>query len=204
MNAQQLSAMREELVKASGWAKEDLPWYTTAAGATGATLAASKLVPKKYKAVGQVGGALLGTAAGLEGGKAIGRMVEKPKLATGQVVESLPETADTSPEEDGPLPPPPPKDMAKSRKEKLPHPAVTLGKSVAGLGLGMGAGYAGMKGLDYGLEKVRGKGLPTNKLMWAIPATTAVLGMAYPYLHQATVDKMREAHLERLGKKRGG
>ena len=208
MNGQQLRVMREELEKTAGWMKDDLPWYTTAAGATGATLAAGKLVPKKYKAVGQIGGALLGTAAGLEGGKAIGRAFEKPKpampkVASPQLVDSLPETADVNPEEDGPPPPPPPKDMSKERKP-LGHPAAILGKSVAGLGLGMAGGYAGMKGLDYGLKKVRGKGLPTSKLTWAIPATTAVLGMAYPYLHQATVDKMREAHLERLGKKRGG
>lgn len=208
MNVSQLQAMREEFEKSAGWAKDDLPWYTTAAGATAGTLAASKLMPQKYKAVGQIGGALLGTAAGLEGGKAIGRAVSKPKpampkVASPQLVESLPETADTNPEEDGPPPPPPPKDMSKERKP-LGHPAAILGKSVAGLGLGMAGGYAGMKGLDYGLKKARGHGIPTSKLTWAIPAATGVLGMAYPYLHQATVDKMRESHLERLGKKRGG
>lgn len=184
--------------KTSGWVKDDLPWYTTALGATGATLAANKLAPAKYKVTAQLAGALLGTAAGLEGGKAISRGLEK--TSEGSIVDSLPEVAEQQPEDDGPAPPAPPEDMSK---KKPPHPALTMGKSLAGLGLGMGAGYAGMKGADYALKKYRGEGLPSSKVMWAIPAATAVLGMAYPYLHQATVDKMRRDHLERQEAKRG-
>jgi len=191
---------------------EDLPWYTTAAGATGGVLAAQKFLPKKYKGIGQIGGALLGTGLGLEGGKAIGKRLEKPatptmpKTAEGEVLDNLPETGNQDPEDESPLPPPPPEDMSKKRKPKPKpeHPALTLGKSLTGLGLGMGAGYAGMRGVDYGLKKVTGKGIPTSKLTWAIPATTAALGMAYPYMHQATVDKMRKSHLERQEAKRGG
>lgn len=206
MNVAQLRAMREEFEKQASWAKDDLPWYTTAAGATGGTLAASKFVPKKYRAAGQVGGALLGTAAGLEGGKVIGRRFDKTAADGGAIVDSLPESGAQAPEDEGPLPPPPPIDMAQVRKKLPPHPAVTAGKTLAGLGIGMGAGYAGMKGLDYALEKARGpgKGLPSSKLMWAIPAATAALGMAYPYMHQATVDKMRKDHLDRQEAKRGG
>lgn len=200
MNVQVLLAMRHELEKTAGWLKEDLPWYATAAGATGGTLAAAKLAPKKFAVPAQIAGALLGTAAGLEGGKLIGRKFDK--TAAPQIVDTLPAVAEQAPEDDGPPPPPPPLDMTQLRK--MPeHPAVTAGKSLLGLGVGMGAGYAGMKGLDYALEKTRGRGLPSSKLMWAVPATTAALGIAYPYLHQATVDKMRKAHLDRQEAKRG-
>lgn len=179
---------------------EDLPWYTTALGATGGSIAASKLAPKAYLIPAQIGGALIGTAAGLEAGKAIGRKLTK--TAAPQIVDTLPEVADQVPQDDGPKPPPPPIDMAQVRKG-IPHPAVIAGKSILGLGIGMGAGYAGMQGADYALRKLRGEGLPKSKIMWAVPATTAALGLAYPYWSQSTVDRMRQAHLDRQEAKRG-
>jgi len=203
MNVEQLRAMREEFEKKASWAKDDLPWYTTAAGATAGTLGAAKLVPKKYRAAGQIGGALLGTAVGLEGGKAIGRKFDKTASQGGSIVDSLPEHGEQAPEDEGPLPPPPPVDMSKVRKRLPPHPAVTAGKSLAGLGIGMAAGYAGMRGIDHLLGSAQGGGIPSSKLMWAIPAVTAALGTAYPYMHEATVDKMRRDYQERQEAKRG-
>ena len=76
MNHLQLHAMREELRKQANL-QEDLPWYTTTAGATGGTLAAKALAPKKFAVPAQIAGALAGTAAGLEGGKWLGRKLEK-------------------------------------------------------------------------------------------------------------------------------
>jgi len=58
-----------------------LPWYTTAAGASGGALAAQKLVPQKYKGVASIGGALAGTALGLEAGTPLGRKLDKRRDA---------------------------------------------------------------------------------------------------------------------------
>jgi len=72
-----LQSMRFELEKRAQFEAEDIPWYTTAAGGTGGTLAAGKYLPKKYRAAGQVGGALLGTALGLAAGKPLAKRLEK-------------------------------------------------------------------------------------------------------------------------------
>lgn len=150
---------------------EDIPWYTTAAGATGGLMAAKKFLPKKYQGVGQIGGALLGTAAGLGVGKPLAKKLEK---------------------------------KAEAEEPKPPHPALTAAKTVGGLGVGMLAGYGGMKAIDAGLQKVRGRGLPKgNAAMWAVPLAAGAGGLAYSHLQQRTLDKMREDHLKRQEMKRG-
>jgi len=69
----------------AGKVESKLPWYTTAAGSlTGAAAGgavANKLLPKKLQLAGKVGGALLGTAVGLEGGEALGRRIDRRKTA---------------------------------------------------------------------------------------------------------------------------
>ena len=186
MRLLELQAMRGELEKQS--AAEDIPWYTTAAGATGGVLAAQKFLPKKYKGIGQIGGALLGTGAGLAVGKPLTKKLEKKAEAwtldewaehfAGRIKEAV-------------------------VKEKKPdHTAKTLAKSVAGLGAGMAAGYLGMKGADKGLKAMGGKGLPKGgKLRFVVPAAAGAVGMAAPYLHQRTLEKMRADHLKRQEKK---
>jgi hypothetical protein len=57
-----------------------LPWYTTAGMGTAGAMAGSHLVPAKYKTLGAIGGTLLGTGVGLEGGTAIGRELDQRKL----------------------------------------------------------------------------------------------------------------------------
>ena len=54
------------LYKHSSKLKEDLPWYTAAGGGATGALLGNKIMPKKLKAVGNVGGAIAGTGAGLE------------------------------------------------------------------------------------------------------------------------------------------
>lgn len=76
-----------------GKVEQKMPWYTTAAGgllgsAAGGALA-GKYLPKKYKLLGQLGGALAGTAVGLEGGEALGRMVDQ-KLAAAETKPESP------------------------------------------------------------------------------------------------------------------
>jgi len=190
--------MRETtgLVKAS--AAEDIPWYTTAVGATGGAMAAKKFLPKKYQGVGQIGGALLGTAAGLGVGKPLAKKLEKKA--------EVPSVEDIS--EGGYTP-----EQAKAmhgvlrqheQAKKPPHPALTAAKTVAGGGLGMLAGYGGMKAIDAGLQKVRGRGLPKGSpAMWAVPLAAGAGGLAYSHLQQRTLDKMRADHLKRQEMKRG-
>ena len=146
-------------------------------------MAAKRLLPKKYQAVGQIGGALLGTAAGLKAGKAIGKKLEK--------------RADFEDEHGTGGPP--------LVERKPPHPALTAAKTVGGLGVGMVAGYGGMKAVDAALKKVRGRGLPKgHAAMWAVPLVTGAGGLAYSHLQQRTLDKMRQDHLKRQEKKSGG
>lgn len=58
---------------------EDIPWYTTAAGATAGALLGQRL--KRKKTLGQIGGAVLGTGVGLVGGKLLARRLEKKAMA---------------------------------------------------------------------------------------------------------------------------
>jgi hypothetical protein len=103
-------------------------------------------------------------------------------------------------------------EKAKS-EEKPEHPAMTMGKSVAGLGTGLGLGYIGMKGVDEavklkqmkaGVPKHLAKGVGPGAAKWALPAGAAVLGMATPYFYQGTVDKMRDNFKKRQGGQAGG
>lgn len=61
-----------------------LPWYTTAAAGTGGASLGQKLTPQKYKGLGTVAGALLGTGLGLEVGTPIGRTIDRRKTAGSQ------------------------------------------------------------------------------------------------------------------------
>lgn len=73
------SSMSSELEKIaeSGTAEKYLPWY----GAAGLGAAGSELVgrtaPRNYKLPARVVGAMLGTAAGVHGGEALGRKLDK-------------------------------------------------------------------------------------------------------------------------------
>jgi len=87
-----MQKMAEELkiaLAAPGSAQPKLPWYTTAvgglAGAAGGKALSAKFLPKGLRTVGHVGGLLAGTAAGLEGGEAVGRYLDKRKVAAEKV-----------------------------------------------------------------------------------------------------------------------
>ncbi len=211
------------LMKAS--AAEDIPWYTTAAGATGGVMAGKKFLPKKYQGIGQIGGALLGTAAGLGVGKPLAKKFEKKaedldsrlvgqwvaayEKNTGNRMSFRPSSYERM--KKGPAANTRMRgDLAKWEKKaeaeesKPPHPALTAAKTVGGLGVGMLAGYGGMKAVDAGLQKVRGRGLPKGSpAMWAVPLAAGAGGLAYSHLQQRTLDKMREDHLKRQEMKRG-
>ena len=81
---------------------------------------------------------------------------------------------------------------------KADHPALTLGKTVAGLGIGTALGL----GTKHLLSKATGGKIPSSVLSALIPMLGGALGMAGPMLHQSTVAKMREhsirAHQEAL------
>jgi hypothetical protein len=62
--------------KAGPW-EQRAPWYTTAAGATIGGGLLKRVLPPKYKPLGLVGGTLAGVGAGLHGGEAIGRHIDK-------------------------------------------------------------------------------------------------------------------------------
>ncbi len=163
---------------AQGSMSKYLPWYSSAAGGmTGAHLA-GKVVPKKYKFLGQLAGTLLGTGAGLHTGEAVGKALDKRKAAMNV--------------------------KQAEAEEKAPHPGVTLAKSLGGFGLGMAGGYAGMKGLDALMRAGGGKGLPKHVALKALPVVTGLGGLAYQQMQNRTLDKMREDHLNRQEKKRGG
>jgi len=70
-------AMGTSTQQQPGKMEKYLPWYGSAGlGAAGA-YAGGKFMPAKYKLLGNVGGALLGAAAGVHGGEAIGRRLDK-------------------------------------------------------------------------------------------------------------------------------
>lgn len=79
------SSMANELKKQAsnepGKLERYMPWYGGAGlGAVGHHFG-GKLVPPKYRLLGQIGGTLLGTAAGVHGGEALGKKLDQPKLA---------------------------------------------------------------------------------------------------------------------------
>ena len=92
-------------------------------------------------------------------------------------------------------------ELQKKAEEKPDSPAKTLVKSIAGMGVGMGAGYGAAHGINLAVKKVTGKGIPQSAAFKAIPLITGAAGLAYPYLHQATLGKMRQDHLQRQEKK---
>lgn len=152
-----------------------LPWYGVTAGGILGGAAGAKLMPKKYQLLGTLGGGLLGTAAGLHGGEAIGKKLDE-RMAKSAAAEEY----------------------------KPPHPALTAAKSLGGMGVGMLAGYGGMQAADAILKKTRGQGLPRgSKAMWAVPIMTGAGGLAYSHMQQKTLEKMRKDHLARQEKKRG-
>ncbi len=84
--------------------------------------------------------------------------------------------------------------IAAEEEKKLPHPAAIVGSGLAGLGLGLGAGHAGMHGLNYLLEKKRGKGkgIPRGA-MKAAPVLSGIAGLGAG-AHQAYMwDKARRS-----------
>lgn len=170
-----LRVMRAELEKRADLA-EDMPWYTTAAGVTGGTLLGAKILPPKYHALGQIGGALLGTAAGLKAGNYLGKKMKKPQVGPEKVAAA---------------------------EEKPDHPAKTLAKGVLGLGAGMGGGYLGMKGLQH-LTGGSSSPIKGSKLMWAVPAITGAGGLIYSQMQGQMLDKMRRDHLKRQEMKKEG
>lgn len=148
-----------------------LPWYTTAMGGLGGALAAQKLLPEKYQALGQLGGALLGTGIGLHGGEASGRKIDERKARA-----------------------------AAKTAEEGPSVVGTLGKSLLGLGVGAGAGYGAMELADHVMRRGgTGPGIPATGAARWIPAASAALGAASPILYQQTLQKLREAHLAKKG-----
>jgi hypothetical protein len=62
---------------AAGQMENKLPWYTTAGLGAAGGLAGNALLPGKLKALGTVGGTLLGTGLGLEGGTALGKRLDE-------------------------------------------------------------------------------------------------------------------------------
>lgn len=91
----------------------------------------------------------------------------------------------------------------KTAEEEKSSPTATLAKSILGFGVGTGAGYLGMKGVDAAMRAAGGGGISSNGARLAIPVVTGALGMAVPYFHQQTVEKMRQAHLKKLEERRG-
>jgi hypothetical protein len=118
MMLEQVQAMKEALRKQAFADAEDIPWYTTAAGATGGVLAGKKLLPKKYQAVGQIGGALLGTAAGLGVGKPLAKKLEKKSAVDPQKMVLLNRTLKKVVSKRG-------KEKKASPKDALEHEART-------------------------------------------------------------------------------
>jgi hypothetical protein len=120
-----------------------LPWY----GAAGAGLAASelggRLMPKRYAALGRVGGALAGTAAGVHGGEAAGRLMDK------RAAEEVP------------------------KKSKFKEVAKTVGSGLAGMAAGTAAGYGAGHLADavalqhlHKVAPILGAGLGTSYALW--------------------------------------
>ncbi len=225
MDSISMSRMRSELEKSAQLSAEDVPWYTTAAGATSGLMAAKKFLPKKYQAVGQIGGALLGTGAGLAVGKPIAKRLEKkaevqgvgselrdPRLysnvrgaLSGESREERIATHKGLNLKDHTIGSAAKEGWRREPKElKPPHPALTAAKMVGGLGVGTAVGYGGMEALDAVLKKTRGRGLPKgHAARWAVPLVAGAGGMAYSHLQQRTLEKMRQDHLKRQEKKRG-
>ncbi len=81
--------------------------------------------------------------------------------------------------------------MESAKKE---HPAGILAKSMLGLGLGATSGYLAGRGLD---ALTKGQAITHGVASKALPLVGGALGMAYPYFHQGTVQKMQEAHQRR-------
>lgn len=79
-------------------------------------------------------------------------------------------------------------EVEAAKGEMPPHPAKTFAKGIAGLGLGTAAGYLGM----HGARALMGGELPSKAMQWAIPVTSGLAGLAFPYFHQALLDKMRK------------
>ena len=181
-----LKSMHEELYKLAekGAFESKLPWYSTAAGGLLGTAAGGSLVPQKYKLLGQLGGALAGTGAGLEGGERIGRWLDRQKARRT-----------------------PPEDQQKTAEEKKPEkksgPGRVLGASLLGMGAGMGAGYLIPKGIDAALVAAGKQPIMPSTASGLGTFAGGALGLAAPLLHYATLQRMREEHLKNQEAKRG-
>ena len=88
--------VEEEKAAEAGWWEGHLPWYTSAAGGAAGSMIGSKVVPTKYKTLGNIGGALLGTGIGLHPGEALGRAVDKARSKEAEAWSSLSKLADST------------------------------------------------------------------------------------------------------------
>lgn len=69
----------EEEEKEAGAAETYLPWYGAAIGGTGGGLLGEKLAPAKYRTLGTLGGALVGTGLGLHPAVVAGRAIDRAR-----------------------------------------------------------------------------------------------------------------------------
>lgn len=190
-----------------GKAQQYMPWYSAAGlGAVGHHVA-GKLVPKKYRFLGQLAGTVAGTGVGVHAGEAIGKRLDQRKMANvrpdgltdrqwvsefygnREHYRELQKQADFEDEHGTGGPPTP------TKKEE--HPAMTVAKSLAGFGTGMGAGYLAAKGVNAALKRSGIGEIPRSVAYKAIPIMTGLGGLAYTAAQQRTLDKMRSSHLER-------
>lgn len=91
-----LKELEKKLEKTGeGSAEKYLPWYGAAAGGTGGALLGEKVVPKRLRGLGMVGGALVGTGVGLHSSEAVGRAIDKRLKKTAKVKLAVGEATPT-------------------------------------------------------------------------------------------------------------
>lgn len=142
-----------------------MPWYGAAGlGALGAHYG-GKVLPKKYKLLGQVGGTLLGTAMGVHGGEAVGKRLDRSKTAAEQ----------------------------EPVKKPWSHAAKTVGTGLAGLGVGTLAGYGASKGLQAALRS-KGVEVPDSLLTTKVlPLAGGGAGTAYALWKAKEMEELKRA-----------
>jgi hypothetical protein len=145
-----------------------LPWYGAALSGAGAHELARRVLPQKYRAAGSIGSALVGTGAGVHGGEALGKLIDKLKAKKEKTAE-------------------------KKDRGSVGRMLRVVGQGAGGLATGILAGYGAGHGIQHLVERA-GRKIPKSALLtYGIPAAGGGMGLAHSIWKAREAEELRRA-----------